>query len=125
MSDAIQRDAKQIVDSVQHEFKTTSQKGYAITYGIALFFCLVYSSLFRGKDERLISFSLLLTSIVLTAIAIAIRALKGNNLMNQYAWVVVLLNVFSLISAHSPFYSLVLGSVPVAINMIRTELKQD
>ncbi len=66
----IQSSVNHLIDGVQKEFQKTTPKSYGITFAIALFLCIFRQYLFRSKEEGVITFTVILTAVVLTAIAV-------------------------------------------------------
>jgi len=112
---------ERVKQDVVHEVKGTTPAEWAIAGSISLFLALIYNSITKSKDDSALNFTTLVAAAVMTFAAVVVRV---KDLPDQYAWSVVFLTVFGVLSGLSPLSILFLGAVPPAINYIRVELKK-
>jgi len=91
-----------------------------VSFAIAFLFCLIYSALFREKEKNLLNFGVFFYAAVLTILSVLVRVKTPEN---QYPWSVVIITLFGTLYPIGNFANLLLGAVPVAINVVRQEIK--
>jgi len=120
MSDVKQK-IDQTIEAIKTEINNTTQKEWGIAGVLSLLLCVLFNALTKHKEERIISFSLIVYAAALTLSAVVVRV--KSKVENQYAWSVVFLSLIGLFIGIRNGASLFLGFVPPLINHLRRELK--
>lgn len=107
---------------VKEQVVKTPGQEWGVMIGLSFFLCLVYSGLFRAKDASLLNLGVIFYALVLALVSVAIRA---TTVEHYYPYSVLLLTVLGVVYPLSNFSNLVLGAVPVAINVLRAALLKE